>query len=54
MPALLLKTSGATFSVMDREETIQKIKQIKQMFPDTLRLPKIYLIHGDLSPDEIN
>ena len=33
---------------------IKQIKQIKQMFPDTLRLPKIYLIHGDLSPDEIN
>ena len=28
-PALILKSAGATFSILDREECLRKIKQIK-------------------------
>ncbi|OUX54497.1 MAG: hypothetical protein CBE47_00695 [Pelagibacteraceae bacterium TMED287] len=48
-PALVLKTSGADFSILDREETIKNIKNIKKQFASADRLPSIYLIHGDLT-----
>jgi len=52
-PALVLKTSGATYSVMDRMEIESKINQIRDMF-DTEKLPNIYLLHGDLTDEEMN
>tara|TARA_B100000131_G_scaffold47980_1_gene42603 strand:+ start:2756 stop:4093 length:1338 start_codon:yes stop_codon:yes gene_type:complete len=53
-PAMVLKTSGATYSVMDREETKRKISLIKSMFPKSVKLPKVYLLHGQLSAQEMN
>ena len=53
-PALVLKTSGAGFSVMDKEDCIRKIKTIKSMFPSDIKLPPVYLLHGDLKPEEMN
>jgi glycosyltransferase involved in cell wall biosynthesis len=53
-PALILKTSGAGFSILDKEECIKKINNIKKMFPLDWKLPNVYLLHGDLSNDEIN
>tara|TARA_R100001369_G_scaffold62538_1_gene89512 strand:+ start:342 stop:1682 length:1341 start_codon:yes stop_codon:yes gene_type:complete len=53
-PALLLKTSGATFSILDREECLKKIKQIKSKFPSDWKLPNVYLLHGSLSTEEMN
>ena len=53
-PALILKTNGATFSIMDREECLEKIKQIKNSFPSDWNLPSIYLLHGSLSDEEMN
>lgn len=52
-PALILKTSGATYSIMDRLEIETKIELIKQSFGKD-RLPNVYLIHGDLSDNEMN
>lgn len=52
-PALLMKTSGATFSVMDRNEMLKKIKNIKESV-NAKSLPSIYLLHGDMFDDEIN
>jgi len=51
-PALILKTSGATPSVLDREDILTKIEQIKV----TVRgnLPNVYLLHGDLRDEEMN
>ncbi len=51
-PGLIMKTSGATFSVLDRELMLDKIKSIK----DTIEgdLPNIYLLHGDFTDDEMN
>ena len=53
-PALILKTSGAGFSIIDREECLKKIRQIKDKFPRDWNLPNIYLLHGSLSEEEMN
>jgi glycosyltransferase involved in cell wall biosynthesis len=50
-PALVLKTSSAGFSVMDRENTIKKIKEV--LGKDYGQFP-IYLLHGDLTPAQMN
>jgi glycosyltransferase involved in cell wall biosynthesis len=52
-PALILKTSGATYSVMDRMEIESKINQIRDMFGNE-KLPNVYLLHGDLTDEEMN
>lgn len=52
-PALLLKASSGTFSVTDRSRTLEKIALIKQMSKKK-NLPNIYLLHGDLTDDEMN
>ena len=53
-PALILKTNGATFSILSKEETLQKINSVKQMFPEDVKLPNVYLLHGDFTDDEMN
>jgi len=53
-PALILKTAGATFSIMDREECLRKINNIKSKFPEDWNLPNVYLLHGSLSTEEMN
>jgi glycosyltransferase involved in cell wall biosynthesis len=53
-PALILKTNGATYSIMDREDCLKKIKQVKSMFPTDWKLPNVYLLHGSLSDKEMN
>jgi len=51
-PALILKTSGASPSILDREDILTKVNQIK----DTVdgKFPNVYVLHGDLSDDEMN
>ena len=51
-PALLLKTSGATFSIIDRNEIKEKIESIKNTVSG--KLPNIYFLHGDLTDREMN
>jgi glycosyltransferase involved in cell wall biosynthesis len=50
-PALVLKTSSAGFSILDRETTIKKIKDV--LGKDYKSVP-IYLLHGDLTSSEMN
>ena len=52
-PALLMKSSGATFSLIDKREMLVKIEDIKNTV-DAKVLPNIYLLHGDLTDDEMN
>jgi hypothetical protein len=52
-PALLLKTSGGTFSIRDRSTILEKIDLIKKMSKKT-KLPNVYLLHGDLTESELN
>jgi glycosyltransferase involved in cell wall biosynthesis len=51
-PALILKTSGATFSQMDKHEILKKIHDIR--VPIQGDLPNIYLVHGELTPEQMN
>jgi len=51
-PALILKTSHATFSIIDRDEITKKIQQITEMYGN--KVPNIYLLHGDLTDNEMN
>jgi glycosyltransferase involved in cell wall biosynthesis len=50
-PALVLKTSSATFSVLDRERTIKNIKDA--LGKEYGKVP-VYLIHGDLTTSQMN
>jgi glycosyltransferase involved in cell wall biosynthesis len=50
-PALVLKTSSAGFSVMDRENTIKKIKEVLGSDYDSV---PVYLLHGDLTETQMN
>ena len=52
IPGLILKTSHATFSITDRDMITSKIQQIIEPYGD--KAPNIYLLHGDLSDDEMN
>jgi len=51
-PALLLKTSHATTSLMDKEHLLKKIDSIKSTVKG--KLPNIYIIHGDMTDEEMN
>ena len=51
-PALIMKSSGAGFSILDRETMLQKINDIKKDIKGDL--PNIYLLHGDFTDDEMN
>ena len=52
-PALILKTSSATFSVIDRNEILEKVNMIKDSVKAS-KLPSIYILHGDLEDEEMN
>jgi len=51
-PALVMKTSGATPCILDREDILKKIEQIKSTVKGNL--PSVYLLHGDLRDEEMN
>ena len=51
-PGLILKTSSGNYSVMDREEILDKIRKIEESIDGDL--PSIYLLHGELSDNEVN
>jgi len=58
-PALILKSSHSTPSILDREEILTKIDSLKKaVIEDSPRLeghlPNIYLLHGDLTDEEMN
>ena len=51
-PGLIMKSSGATFSLLDREDLLNRIKSIKDSIKGDL--PNIYLLHGDFTDNEMN
>ena len=51
-PGLILKTSHAGFSVIDRETIRQKIDGVLAPFGDNK--PSVYLLHGDLGENEMS
>tara|TARA_B100000214_G_scaffold335108_1_gene278196 strand:- start:1006 stop:2322 length:1317 start_codon:yes stop_codon:yes gene_type:complete len=52
-PALIMKTSSAGFSIIDRNAMLQKINMIRGDI-NANTLPDIYLLHGDLTDEEMN
>jgi len=50
-PALVLKTSSAGFSIIDRENIVAKIREA--LGNDYKKVP-VYLLHGDLTQSEMN
>ena len=52
-PALVMKTNSADFSVLDREDMLKRIRDIKNQVKGD-DLPNIYLLHGDLTDEEMN
>lgn len=51
-PALVLKTSGAGFSIMDQDECLEKIRQVRETVGENC--PNVYLLHGELTEEEMN
>jgi glycosyltransferase involved in cell wall biosynthesis len=51
-PALILKTNHVNYSLLDREEILKKINKIKNRVSGNL--PNIYLLHGEMTDDEMN
>ena len=51
-PGLILKTSAGNYSIMDRDSILFKIRQIEESIEGDL--PSIYLLHGELSDEEMN
>lgn len=52
-PALILKTSGAGFSIIDRNDLLEKIRDIKKTVMGK-NLPNVYVLHGDLTDNQMN
>ena len=51
-PGLIVKTSHAGFSVIDREATREKIDGVLKSFGD--KCPSVYLLHGDMEETDMS
>jgi hypothetical protein len=51
-PGLIVKTSHAGFSVIDRESTREKIDEVLKTLGD--KCPSVYLIHGDMEESDMS
>lgn len=52
-PGLILKTSGGTPSILDRNSIEMQIRAIKDSM-DTKILPNVYVVYGDLTDEEMS
>jgi hypothetical protein len=51
-PCLIVKTSGHSYSTVDRFDMLSKIKKIRDSIGTNV--PNVYLLHGELSEPEMN
>jgi glycosyltransferase involved in cell wall biosynthesis len=51
-PALIIKTQSANASILDRDQLLKKIDDIRKSVKGSL--PNIYLLHGEMSDEDIN
>ncbi len=56
LPALILKTSGGNFSILDKKDILKKIEGIRNTvsLADGQEMPNIYVLHGELTDSEMN
>ena len=52
-PALLLKTNKVDYSLLDKEDILKDIRQIRDQF-NKVDLPNIYILHGEFTNEELN
>ncbi len=53
-PALLLKTNKVDYSLLDKEDILKHIRDIRNEFKDKTNLPNIYILHGEFTNEELN
>ena len=56
-PALILKSSGAGFSITERDQIVDKIQQIQEMVRSSGfkgEFPSVHLLNGEMSDEEMN
>lgn len=56
-PALVLKTSGAGFSMVERDQIVENVRQIQEMFTEQGykgKFPNVYILNGNLTESEMN
>ena len=51
-PCLILKTSGASYSTVDRFDMLSRIRKIRKSIGQGA--PNVYLLHGELNENEMN
>jgi hypothetical protein len=51
-PALIMKTMTGPASIMDRDEVLRKINEVRKTVGGNL--PNVYLIHGEIDDSDIN
>ena len=51
-PALILKTNSVDYSLLDKEDMLRKINKIRKSVSGNL--PNIYLLHGEMTDEEMN
>lgn len=54
MPALILKTQQRSHSLTDKTRIDNIVQGIRQNFPPEFKLPKVYVLQGDLDDSEMN
>ena len=53
-PALLLKTNKVDYSLLDKEEILKHIRDLRNQFDHKDDLPNIYILHGEFTNEELN
>ena len=53
-PALIVKICKGSYSLTDREDMLDRIRQIRSSVDTQTTVPNVYLLHGELSAEEIN
>jgi len=53
-PALLLKTNKVDYSLLDKEEILKHIRDIRNQFDYKEDLPNVYILHGEFTNEELN
>tara|TARA_R100000734_G_C3318696_1_gene113159 strand:- start:1638 stop:2891 length:1254 start_codon:yes stop_codon:yes gene_type:complete len=53
-PALLLKTNKVDYSLLDKEEILRHIRDLRNQFDYKDDLPNVYILHGEFTNEELN